>query len=68
MGGGPALGQERGELVHGRGGDAGEDITQVGERLDAVALAGGEEAEEDGGGGPAVVGAAEQPDGMTFSG
>ena len=41
------------------GGDAGQHVTEVAEGVDAVALAGGDEAEEDGGGPAAAVGAAE---------
>jgi len=59
--------QELIELTDRRGGDAGQHITQVGERINLVTLSGGDQAEEDGGGASAVVGAAEEPDGMTFS-
>ena len=43
------------------GGDAGQDVAEVGERFDVVSAAGGQEGEEDRGGSASVVGAAEQP-------
>jgi len=42
-------------------GDSGEHVLQVGEGIDVVTLAGGDEAEQDRGGAAAVVAAAEEP-------
>ena len=44
-GGLPAVGQELVELAERGGGDAGEHVAEVGERIDLVSLAGGDEAE-----------------------
>src|SRR5437870_2908765 len=57
----PPIGEELVELTCRRGRDACEHVAEVGEGLDLVALAGGDEAEESCGGVPAVVGAAEEP-------
>jgi len=57
----PAVGQEFRQAADGDGGDAGQHVAEVVERIDAVPLAGGDEAEQDRTGGPAVVAAAEQP-------
>lgn len=46
----PPSRQQFWQLAHGRGGDAGQHVAEVIERVQAVALAGGDEAEEDGGG------------------
>jgi len=60
----PAIGQPLIELAQGGGGDAGEHVAEIGERLQPGApgpLTGGDEGVEDGGRVPAVVGAAEEP-------
>ena len=61
----PAAGEKFRQSIHGMGGDAGEHVAQIIERIDLVALAGGDEAEEDRGRRAAVVAATEDPVGAT---
>lgn len=56
-----AVGQELIELADRRGRDAGQDVAEIGERINPMPLTGGDETEQDGGGAAAVVRAAEEP-------
>ena len=47
---GPAVGEEWVELTHRCGGQAADDVVEVGERSDAVEVGGADKAEEAGGG------------------
>lgn len=58
----PAVRQQRGQILGRVGGGAGEDVFGVGEELDAVTLAGGDQAEEGRGGAPAGVAKGSQVD------
>jgi len=54
-GGFPAVGEEVAEVGRGIGGDAQEDVAQVGEGVDAVAFGALDEGEVDGGGAASAV-------------
>ncbi len=57
----PVLRQQFRQPVHGMSGDTGQHVAQVGERIQLMPLAGGDEAEEDGGRVSAIIRAGEQP-------
>jgi len=57
----PVVREEFVDAAIGMGGDAGEEVAQVGEGVEAVAPGAGNEAEVDGGGVSTAVGAEEQP-------
>ena len=59
-GGLPPVGQQFRQAVDGVGGDAREHVLEVGEGLDAVAIATGDQAEEDGRGAAAASSQARQ--------
>jgi hypothetical protein len=57
----PAVRQQFGQAGDGVGGDAGQYVTQIGEGIDLMPLAGGDEAKEGGGGPAALVRTAKEP-------